>query len=290
MTFAMTRPETEDIRATHTTAEDGGAEAESFVTDGAMSVKDLRAVCRTMFARLGVLEEGTHEYAYVRNTLIELNMSLVRFAAKRFSNRVDQMEDILQVGSIGLIKAIDRFDPDYGVEFVTFAMPTIIGEIKRFFRDTSWSVHVPRRLQELRLSVAKATDILAAELDRVPTVAELAERLAVSEEEVLEAMVAANAYTASSIDAQVTDDDEATSWAHRIGYDDPAFEGVENLTALKPLMAQLPEREKAILSMRFGHDMTQAQIGIELGLSQMHISRILSRTLKGLRTGLLTEQ
>jgi RNA polymerase sigma factor (sigma-70 family) len=122
-----------------------------------------------MFARLAVLEEGTEEYQYVRNTLIELNMALVRFAARRFSNRTEQIEDILQVGTIGLIKAIDRFDPDYGVEFVTFAIPTITGEIKRFFRDTNWSVRVPRRLQELRIDLAKATDALAAELDRAPT-------------------------------------------------------------------------------------------------------------------------
>jgi RNA polymerase sigma-B factor len=264
-----------------------GAEA----GDEGRSVADLRAMSKTMFARLGCLEEGTHEYSYVRNSLIELNMSLVRFAARRFSNRADQMEDILQVGSIGLIKAIDRFDPDYGVEFVTFAMPTILGEIKRYFRDTSWSVHVPRRLQEMRLALAKAADALAAELDRSATVPELAERLGVTEEEVLEAMVAANAYSASSIDAQAgDDDDEGTTWANRIGYHDEAFEGVENLIALKPLMAELPERERAILSMRFGSDMTQAQIGAELGLSQMHISRILSRTLRRLRAGILAER
>ncbi|MBY8889474.1 SigB/SigF/SigG family RNA polymerase sigma factor, partial [Streptomyces sp. PTM05] len=203
-------------------------------------------------------------------------------AAKRFSHRAEQMEDMLQVGTIGLIKAVDRFDPDYGVEFVTFAMPTIVGEIKRFFRDTSWAVRVPRRLQELRIDLAKATDALAIELDRAPTVAELAARLGIEEEEVLEAQVAANAYTASSLDAPATDgdnDDEGTSWAHRTGDEDPALEGVENLTALKPLIAALPERDRAILSMRFGADMTQAAIGAELGISQMHVSRLLTRTL-----------
>ena len=286
----MTAPTIESRTADSPVEADPGPAAFPAVDSG-MSIGDLRAVCKTLFTRLGGLEEGTHEYAYVRNTLIELNMSLVRFAARRFSNRGDQMEDILQVGCIGLIKAIDRFDPNYGVEFVTFALPTITGEIKRFFRDTSWSVHVPRRLQELRLSVAKAADALASELDHAPTVAELAERLAISEEEVLEAMVASNAYSASSIDAPVAEDDDGgTGWANRLGYEDPAFEGVENLTALKPLMARLPERERAILSMRFGHDMTQAQIGAEFGLSQMHISRILSRTLKQLRIGLLAQQ
>ncbi len=253
-------------------------------------IRDVRDVSRTLFARLGQLEEGTHEYAYVRGTLIELNMQLVKFAAKRFSSRADQMEDILQVGGIGLIKAIDRFDPDYGVEFVTFAMPTIVGEIKRFFRDTSWAVHVPRRLQELRLALAKANDALSAELDRAPTVPELAERIGADEEEVLEAVLASNAYTASSIDTPATEEDEGGGWAQRIGHDDPGYEGVENLTALKPLMARLPERERLILSLRFGHDMTQAQIGERLGLSQMHISRILTKTLRSLRSGMLTDR
>ncbi|MBY8883468.1 RNA polymerase sigma factor SigF [Streptomyces sp. PTM05] len=258
-------------------------------TTGA-SVAEVRDMSKVMFARLGRLEEGTEEYQYVRNTLIELNMALVRFAAKRFGNRADQMEDILQVGTIGLIKAVDRFDPDYGVEFVTFALPTIVGEIKRFFRDTSWAVRVPRRLQELRIDLAKATDALSAELDRAPTVGELAERLNITEEEVLEARIAANAYSAGSIDAQAGDEeDDGTAWANRIGAEDPALEGIDNLTALKPLIAHLPDRERTILSMRFGADMTQAAIGAELGISQMHVSRLLSRTLNRLRTQLLTE-
>ncbi len=254
-----------------------------------MSVGDVRAVSKVMFGRLAVLEEGTPDYAYVRNTLIELNMSLVRFAARRFGNRSEQMEDILQVGTIGLIKAIDRFDADYGVEFVTFAMPTIIGEIKRFFRDTSWSVRVPRRLQELRLSIAKTGDVLEARLNRAPTVAELAEALSITEEEVLEAMVAANGYSASSLDAEVTDEENADTWAARLGYEDSALEGVENFNALKPLLADLDDRERLIISMRFGQELTQAQIGAELGLSQMHISRLLSRILRKLRTRMLAE-
>ncbi|MDI5967811.1 RNA polymerase sigma factor SigF [Streptomyces sp. SL13] len=258
------------------------------VLGGKVPVSEIREVSRTLFQRLGALEEGTQEYQYVRNTLIELNMTLVRFAAKRFSNRSEQMEDILQVGTIGLIKAVDRYDLDYSTEFVTFAMPTIVGEIKRFFRDTSWAVHVPRRLQEMRIDLAKATDLLAAELDRSPTVAELAVHLGIDEEAVIEAQVASNAYTAGSIDAQVGDeDDEGTAWTQRIGFDDPAYEGVENLTALKPLIDKLPDRERRILALRFSADLTQAEIGAELGLSQMHISRLLSNTLRTLRNGLL---
>jgi RNA polymerase sigma-B factor len=261
------------------------------IPDGRLAVADVRAVSKVMFARLTVLEEGTEEYAYVRSSLIELNMSMVRYAARRFSNRAEPMEDILQVGTIGLIKAIDRFDPDYGVEFVTFAMPTIVGEIKRFFRDTSWSVRVPRRLQELRLSLAKATEALEARLNRSPTVAETAAWLQMDEQDVIEAMVAANGYTASSLDAELTDDsgDQSNSWADRIGYEDSALEGVENFSALKPLLAELSERERLILSLRFGHELTQAQIGAELGLSQMHISRLLTRTLAKLRGRLLSE-
>ncbi|WP_373313078.1 MULTISPECIES: RNA polymerase sigma factor SigF [Streptomyces] len=251
---------------------------------------DARALSKTLFARLESLEEGTHDYAYVRNTLVELNLALVKFAASRFRTRSEPMEDIIQVGTIGLIKAIDRFELSRGVEFPTFAMPTIIGEIKRFFRDTSWSVRVPRRLQELRLDLAKAGDELAQRLDRSPTVAELAERLGLSEDEVVEGMAASNAYTASSLDAQTEEDDTEGSLSDRIGYEDNSLEGVEYVESLKPLIAELPPRDRKILSLRFVANMTQSEIGEELGISQMHVSRLLSRTLVKLRRGLLTEE
>ncbi|MET9672480.1 RNA polymerase sigma factor SigF [Streptomyces sp. NPDC006482] len=254
---------------------------------------DARALSKQLFARLAVLEEGTHDHAYVRNTLVELNLALVRFAAARFGSRSEPMEDIVQVGTIGLIKAIDRFELSRGVEFPTFAMPTIIGEIKRFFRDTSWSVHVPRRLQELRLDLAKAGDALAQRLDRSPTVAELAEELGISTEEVVEGMAASNAYTASSLDAR-TDEDDAGSGestlADRLGYEDDGLTGIEYVASLKPMIASLPARERHILSLRFVCGMTQSEIGAELGLSQMHVSRLLSRTLAKLRRGLTLEE
>nr|WP_042394835.1 RNA polymerase sigma factor SigF [Streptacidiphilus carbonis] len=254
-----------------------------------VSAVDARAMSKVLFARLGVLEEGTHEYQYVRNTLIELNMALVRFAARRYEARSEPMEDIVQVGTVGLIKAIDRFDPGYGVEFTTFALPTITGEIKRFFRDTSWAVHVPRRLQELRLVLAKATDVLAGRLGRAPTVAELAAHLDLEEDEVREGLVAANGYSPSSIDATAPgadEDEDGASFAGRLGEVDSRLESVENLTALKPVIAALPERDRLILSMRFVQDMTQSEIGAQLGLSQMHVSRLLARTLAKLRTTL----
>ncbi|GGO90931.1 RNA polymerase sigma factor SigF [Wenjunlia tyrosinilytica] len=256
---------------------------------GRVSPSDARALSKVFFNRMAELEEGTREYQYVRNTLIELNISLVKFAASRFRSRSESMEDIVQVGTIGLIKAIDRFELSREVEFPTFAVPYIVGEIKRFFRDTSWAVRVPRRLQELRLDLAKARDVLSQELDRSPTVAEFAECLDLSEEEIMEGLVAANSYSASSLDAQIEEDETTSPLADRLGEVDPAMELVEDFHALAPLLAQLGERDRLILRMRFGEEMTQAQIGEELGISQMHVSRLLARTLTRLRTGLLTE-
>jgi RNA polymerase sigma-B factor len=265
---------------------DGLPEIPPFDEVGAV---DARALSKTLFARLESLEEGTHDYSYVRNTLVELNLALVKFAASRFRSRSEPMEDIIQVGTIGLIKAIDRFELSRGVEFPTFAMPTIVGEIKRFFRDTSWSVRVPRRLQELRLDLARAGDELAQQLDRAPTVAELAERLDLSKDEVVEGMAASNAYTASSLDAQADEDDSEGALSDRIGYEDHGIEGIEYVESLKPLIAGLPPRDRQILSLRFVANMTQSEIGEELGISQMHVSRLLSRTLQQLRKGLTVE-
>ncbi|MFF7648538.1 RNA polymerase sigma factor SigF [Streptomyces sp. NPDC007983] len=254
--------------------------------------QDARALTKVFLDRLTELEEGTHDYQYVRNTLIELNLSLVRYAARRFRNRSVEMEDVVQVGTIGLIKAIDRFDLTREVEFTTFAVPYIVGEIKRFFRDTSWAVHVPRRLQELRIDLAKANEELFQRLDRSPTTTELAEHLNLSEEEVLDGLVASNGYSTSSLDAPAdteTGTTRVTTYADRIGEVDPAMEVVENLHALKPLMEQLGERDRRILQMRFGEEMTQSEIGVELGVSQMHVSRLLTKALTRLRRGLMAD-
>ncbi|MFB7404894.1 RNA polymerase sigma factor SigF [Streptomyces rubiginosohelvolus] len=264
---------------------------------GKIAPLDARRLSRLFFDRLQVLEEGTHEYQYARNTLIEMNLSLVRFAANRFRNRGSgDMEDIIQVGTIGLIKAIDRFDLSREVEFTSFAVPYIVGEIKRFFRDTSWAVHVPRRLQELRVDLAKAKESLAGVLDRDPTAKELAEYLGIEESEVTEGIVASNGYTAGSLDMP-TDTSEAgpgqtagRTFADVLGDPDPAMEAVENLHALAPLLDELDERERRIIDMRFGQEMTQAQIGVELGISQMHVSRLLSRMLGKLRSGMLVQE
>jgi RNA polymerase sigma-B factor len=256
---------------------------------GEVAPKDARQISKLFFERLATLDEGTHQYQYVRNTLIELNLALVRYAAGRFRNHAEQMEDIVQVGTIGLIKAIDRFELSREVEFATFAVPYILGEIKRFFRDTSWAVHVPRRLQELRIDLAKATDQLSHELDRAPSTAELAGYLGLAEEEIIEGVVASNGYTAGSIDTPMDDasDHAAVPLSERLGAPDADLEIAENVQALKPLIKELDDRDRDILRMRFGQEMTQSEIGVELGVSQMHVSRLLTRITSRLREGLL---
>ncbi|MFD5033303.1 sigma-70 family RNA polymerase sigma factor, partial [Streptomyces sp. NPDC058405] len=189
---------------------------------------------------------------------------------------------------------IDRFDLSREVEFTSFAVPYIVGEIKRFFRDTSWAVHVPRRLQELRVELAKAKEHLATSLDRDPTVKELAELLGISDEEVIEGLVATNGYTAGSLDMPTGDEGQPNgggrTFADVMGEADPAMEKVEDLHTLAPLLEQLDERERSIVEMRFGREMTQSQIGAELGVSQMHVSRLLSRIISRLRKGMLVEE
>ncbi|MGW3094929.1 RNA polymerase sigma factor SigF [Streptomyces sp. NPDC001102] len=252
--------------------------------------KDARQLTRLFLDRLAVLEEGTAEYQYARNTLIEMNASLVRFAAGRFRSRgPEEMEDIVQVGMIGLIKAIDRFEISREVEFTSFAIPYIVGEIKRFFRDTTWAVHVPRRLQEARVQLAKATEELSSRLGRTPTVKELSELMSLPEDEVREARLASNGYNSSSLDAAIsTSADGETVLQDFIGVDDPALELVEDFHALAPMIAALDERDRQLIHMRFVEELTQGQIGERLGVSQMHVSRLLSRCLARLRDGMLT--
>ncbi|MEU9347132.1 RNA polymerase sigma factor SigF [Streptomyces sp. NPDC048278] len=254
--------------------------------------RDARELSRQFFQRIAELEEGTPEYQYARNTLIEMNMSLVRFAAGRFRNRGDDMEDIVQTGMIGLIKAIDRFELSREVEFTSFALPYIVGEIKRFFRDTTWAVHVPRRLQELRVELAKAREELSSRLDREPTVAELATLMNLSENEVVEGQLAANGYNSSSLDAALTGDgpeDGEAVLADFIGVEEDGLRLVEDFQSLAPLMAELSERDREIIHLRFVEEATQAEIGERLGCSQMHVSRLIKRIIMRLRQGMLGE-
>ncbi|MFD5793004.1 SigB/SigF/SigG family RNA polymerase sigma factor [Streptomyces diastatochromogenes] len=256
-----------------------------------VSTDDARSLSVALFVRLRDLEEGTPEYSYVRNTLVELNLSLVKFAARRFRDRAEEAEDIIQVGTIGLIKAINRFDVDRDIEFSAFALPTIVGEMKRFFRDTTWAVRVPRRLQEMRIDMAKTADRLEQRLGRRPSRGELAAQMHVTEECVAEGERAANGYAARSLDAPVEDDDaDALRLVTRhLATSEPSYELVEAFESLKPLVGRLDERDRLVLSLRFGEELTQKQIGERLGLSQMHVSRLLKRILGELRAGLVDD-
>jgi len=248
-----------------------------------------RGRARLLFERLSVLPEGDAERLRIRGELVELHLPLVEYLARRFRNRGEWLDDLTQVATIGLIKSIDRFDLARGVEFSTYATPTIVGEIKRHFRDKGWAVRVPRRLQELKLALTKAIGDLAQREGRAPTVAEIAAHLQMTEEEVLEGLESANAYSTVSLDAPDSGDDDAPAVAESLGMLDDALEGVEYRESLKPLLEQLPSREKRILLLRFFGNMTQSQIATELGISQMHVSRLLARTLAQLRDGLTAD-
>ncbi|MEW1890319.1 MULTISPECIES: RNA polymerase sigma factor SigF [unclassified Streptomyces] len=244
---------------------------------------DTRALTQVLFGQLKNLEPGTAEHDRVRTALIEANLPLVRYAAARFRSRNEPMEDVVQVGTIGLINAIDRFDPERGVQFPTFAMPTVVGEIKRYFRDNVRTVHVPRRLHELWVQVTGATEDLTTAHGRSPTTAEIAERLKISEDEVLACIEAGRSYHATSLEA-AQEGDGLPGLLDRLGYEDPALAGVEHRDLVRHLLVQLPEREQRILLLRYYSNLTQSQISAELGVSQMHVSRLLARSFARLRS------
>ena len=235
------------------------------------------------------VDDPVHRRA--RDELVTLHLPLVHFLARRFRDRGEPLDDLVQVGTIGLIKAVDRFDPERGVEFSTYATPTIVGEIKRHFRDKGWAIRVPRRLQELRISLGQATAELSQKSGRAPTVAELAAHLGISEDDVIEGLEGAQAYSTTSLDAHAggDDGDDAPSLADRLGTDDLDLEAVEYRESLKPLLAALPSRERRILALRFFHGMTQSEIAAEVGISQMHVSRLLAKSLATLREGMLDD-
>ncbi|MEV0194561.1 SigB/SigF/SigG family RNA polymerase sigma factor [Kitasatospora purpeofusca] len=251
----------------------------------AMGKSEARELSDALFERLAGLARESHAYSYVRGTIIELNMPLVRFIAGRFRHRHEDMDDILQVGTVGLIKAVDGYDPGRGVEFVTYAIPTIAGEIKRFFRDTSWPVRVPRRMQECYLRVACGSDRLEQELGRLPHPEEIAEALDLDVEEVVEGLIAGRVYRPNSLDAlrEQDSDESGSALLDRLGACDPGIELAEFRAAVRPLLGQLPRREQTVLELRFWEDRTQSEIAERIGVSQMHVSRLLSTTLARLR-------
>ncbi len=262
--------------------------ARSIATAGDDSTRNDREIARELFARFADLAADDPTRQRVRDRLVEMHLPLVEYLARRFAGRGEPLDDLVQVGTIGLIKAVDRFDIERGVEFSTYATPTVVGEIKRHFRDKGWTVRVPRRLQELRASLSSATSDLTQNLGRSPTVAELAGHLKIGEEEVLEGLESANAYTAVSIEA--SDGEGGLSVADTLGAEDLSLEGVEYRESIKPLLDSLPARERRILMLRFFGNFTQSQIAAELGISQMHVSRLLARTLAQLRERLTLDE
>jgi RNA polymerase sigma-B factor len=226
------------------------------------------------------------EHVTARDDLVRLHLPLVEHCARRFRNRGEPFEDLVQVGTIGLIKAVDRFETERGIEFSTYATPTIIGEIKRYFRDKGWAIRVPRRLQELRMQIATTTAELTQELGRSPTPRELGEKIGCSVEEIIEGMESSNAYSTLSLDATDESDEPGGSMLDALGTEDPNLEHVEVRESIKPMLDQLDPREKRILVLRFFKNMTQTQIAEEIGISQMHVSRLLTRTLDQMRVAM----
>ena len=245
---------------------------------------------REAFARLAEtrgVDPVAHER--VRDELVVAHLNLVRYLAVKFANRGEALEDLVQVGTLGLIKAIDRFDGERGVEFTTYATPTVVGEIKRYFRDKGWAVKVPRRLQELNLAVNRAIEKLSVELGHSPTVAELAERLGATEEEILEAQELGQAYNLLSLDTEVSGDGEkgAQTLADYIGKHDPQLLNLEDRANLERAFEVLTGRERIILFLRFYESVSQTEIAKRLNVSQMHVSRLQQKALEKLRSALL---
>ncbi|MAY95076.1 MAG: B/F/G family RNA polymerase sigma-70 factor [Nocardioides sp.] len=250
------------------------------------SIEETRRRSAELFADFLDEDASAASREAARDALVRLHLPLVEHCARRFRNRGEPFEDLVQVGTIGLIKSVDRFDTGRGVEFSTYATPTIIGEIKRYFRDKGWAIRVPRRLQELRMQIGTATAELTQSLGRSPTAAELAGHIGCTVEEIVEGIESSNAYSTLSLDASDDSDDGAASMLDALGEVDAGLEHVEVRESIKPLLDQLDAREKKILLLRFFKNMTQSQIAEEIGVSQMHVSRLLNRTLEQLRSSL----
>ncbi|MPZ64528.1 MAG: SigB/SigF/SigG family RNA polymerase sigma factor [Pseudonocardiaceae bacterium] len=234
------------------------------------------------FAGLG---ESGHRRAALRQKLVEGHLPVAKHIARRFAQRGEPLDDLEQVATVGLINAIDRFDPHRGVDFLSYAVPTVTGEVRRHFRDLGWGMRVPRRLKDLHVTLGAASSSLSQKLGRAPTATELAKHLQLPKEEVVEGLAAANAYRGTSLD-RLTDEDGWGSIADIVGQADHQLEQVEYRESLKPMLSRLPERERTILMLRFFGNMTQTQIADRIGISQMHVSRLLSQTLASLRDGL----
>ncbi|WP_234815821.1 RNA polymerase sigma factor SigF [Mycolicibacterium boenickei] len=236
-----------------------------------------------MFRELSGLSEDSSARERQRERIVERCLPLADHIARRFDGRGEPREDLVQVARVGLVNAINRFDVEAGSDFVSFAVPTIMGEVRRHFRDNSWSVKVPRRLKELHLRLGAATAELSQRLGRAPTASELAEELDMDREEVIEGLVAGSSYNTLSIDSGGGGDEDAPAIVDTLGDLDAGLDRIDNRETLRPLLAQLPERERTVLILRFFESMTQTQIAERVGVSQMHVSRLLAKSLARLR-------
>ncbi len=228
------------------------------------------------YRRTGAIEQ--------RNALVEAHTSLAASVAKRFARRGEPLDDLIQVANFGLVKAVERFDPEHGASFVSFAVPTMLGEIKRHFRDRTWTAKVPRSAKELLLRLSTANEELTAELQRSPTVAEVAVRLGVTEDNVLEAMEARSVYRPASLSSLPSDRSGPPRLESQLGVTDRDLGGVEDRLTVTRLLETLPERERRIVELRFYQDLTQSEIAAIVGISQMHVSRLLRQALSQLAT------
>jgi RNA polymerase sigma-B factor len=237
-----------------------------------------------MFRELAGLAADSSEFQRHRDKIVERCLPLADHIARRFEGRGEPRDDLVQVARVGLVNAVVRFDVDAGSDFVSFAVPTIMGEVRRHFRDNSWSVKVPRRLKELHLRLGAATAELSQRLGRAPTATELAAELGMDRAEVVEGLVAGSSYNTLSIDSgSGSDDDDARAIADTLGDADAGLDRIEDREALRPLLEALPERERTVLVLRFFDSMTQTQIAERVGISQMHVSRLLAKSLTRLR-------
>ena len=232
------------------------------------------------------LAEGDPRRAELRDELVRGHLPVAQHIARRFSRRGEPEEDLEQVATLGLINAVDRYDPARGTDFLSYAVPTITGEVRRHFRDQAWSMRVPRRLKDLNVTLSSAMSQMSQTLGRAPTAAELATNLNLPKEDVLEALEASNAYRSGSLDEMLVDDPDSGTVSDLLGEADAALDKVEYQQSLAPLLADLAPRERTIIMLRFFKNMTQSQIAEEVGISQMHVSRLLAKTLAQLRDGL----
>lgn len=236
-----------------------------------------------LFEELAAAEPNSARRAALRSQLIHRCIPLADHIARKFSGRGEPFDDLTQVARVGLVHAVDRFDIGRGSNFLSFAVPTIMGEVRRYFRDNTWAMRVPRRVKETHLRIGAAIDALSQQLGRSPTAKEIAAQLGIDADEVTQAVIAGNAYQPSSIDAVSVGRDTEASLLDTLGEEESQFDRVEEYVAIRPLLAGLPERERRILTMRFFESMTQTQIAQQMGISQMHVSRILAKTLARLR-------